>query len=125
MVTGLPAKVAFKALNEYGKPADIRGQIYNESGELQTEFSSYHQGMGAFEFTPQPGEKYYAQLTEPAGIDLDYFLPEALDRGYSLQVVGQNNDQLQIGGTQYRNGSFDGDLTYPWRSIPSCYDSTI
>ncbi|MEZ4959711.1 MAG: carboxypeptidase regulatory-like domain-containing protein [Saprospiraceae bacterium] len=86
MVAGLPASVAFKALNEFGKPADVEGKIFNSKGvEIHT-FRSYHQGMGAFEFTPATGEAYTAKLTKPEGIKETYQLPEALPRGFALQV---------------------------------------
>ncbi|MCB0519775.1 MAG: TonB family protein [Lewinellaceae bacterium] len=86
MVAGLPASVAFKALNEFGKPADVEGKIFNSKGvEIHT-FRSYHQGMGAFEFTPATGEAYTAKLTKPEGISETYQLPEALPRGFTLQV---------------------------------------
>jgi TonB family protein len=87
MVAGLPATVAFKALNEWGKPADVEGKIVNAKGLEISSFRSYHQGMGAFHFTPNPGETYTAKLTKPEGIQETFPLPDALPRGYTLQVA--------------------------------------
>ena len=86
MVAGLPATVAFKALNEFGKPADVEGEIFNSKGLKISAFRSYHQGMGAFDFTSEPGEAYIARLTKPVGIVEKFALPETLPRGFTLQV---------------------------------------
>lgn len=87
MVAGLPATVAFKALDEFGKPADVEGKIYNSKGLEISTFRSYHQGMGAFDFTPATGESYIARLTKPEGIKESFQLPEAMPRGFALKVM--------------------------------------
>lgn len=93
MVNGMNQRIAFKALNEFSKPADVEGIIVNAKGEYISEFKSYHAGMGAFNFTPKVGETYKARITQPAGILDEYELPEALQAGYVLQVnPGMNND---------------------------------
>ncbi len=86
MVAGLPAVVAFKALNEWGKPADVSGKIVNSKGVEVAQFESYHQGMGAFNFTPASGEVYHAVLTKPEGIFEKYGLVEAFTRGFSMKI---------------------------------------
>ncbi|MBK7938070.1 MAG: hypothetical protein IPJ82_13695 [Lewinellaceae bacterium] len=60
-VAGLPCRMAFKALNEFGKPADVEGTVVNSRGEQVCAFSSYHDGMGAFDFIPKAGERYEAR----------------------------------------------------------------
>ncbi len=86
LVNGLESKVAFRALNEFDKPADIEGIILNEKGVQVTTFSSFHQGMGAFNFTPKANEKYIAKITKPQNIIENYSIPEALPRGYVMDV---------------------------------------
>lgn len=96
MVANLPAKVAFKALNEYGSPADVEGLVKDSKGNTVAQFRSYHQGMGAFDFVPKSGETYTAQITKPANIKGTYTLPSALARGYNLGIEKQTADSIFI-----------------------------
>lgn len=77
---------AFKALNEFGKPADVEGTIYDSNHKVITSFKSYHDGMGAFRFEPKSGEKYYALLNRPHGIMQLYTLPEPKQDGYLMEI---------------------------------------
>jgi alpha-2-macroglobulin-like protein len=86
LVCGLDNNVGFSALNEFDKPADVEGVVLTEKGSKVATFSSFHQGMGAFKFSPQSGEKYYVKITKPEGITETFNLPEALERGYVLNV---------------------------------------
>lgn len=92
LVTGLESKVAFRALNEFNKPADIEGVLLNQNGNQITSFSSFHQGMGAFTFIPKPHETYHIKITKPEHIDESYALPEALPKGYVLNVDAAANE---------------------------------
>lgn len=96
LVEGLPNKVAFKALNEFGKPADIEGEIIDAEEHVVAGFSSYHQGMGAFVLPCLPGMNYTARITKPKGIEQQFTLPEMLDRGYVMNVTEQNSTLLQL-----------------------------
>lgn len=86
MVVGAKNRIAFKALNIYGKPADVKGQVLGDDGKVVADFSSYHQGMGAFEFVPENGTKYEVKITHPAGISTTFRLPEVLSSGYLMRV---------------------------------------
>jgi hypothetical protein len=96
MVAGLPAVVAFKALNEWGKPADVSGKIVNSKGVEVAKFESYHQGMGAFNFTPASGETYHAVLTKPVGIAEKYGLADAFPRGFSMKINPLQQDVMTV-----------------------------
>lgn len=86
LVCGLDNNVAFAALNEFGKPADVEGVVLTEKGSKVATFSSFHQGMGAFKFNPQSGEKYSVKITKPEGITETFALPSALEHGYVLNI---------------------------------------
>lgn len=86
LVCGLDNNVAFAALNEFGKPADVEGVVLTEKGSKVASFSSFHQGMGAFKFNPQSGETYHVKITKPEGISETFKLPSVLERGYVLNV---------------------------------------
>ncbi|MEM0998639.1 MAG: MG2 domain-containing protein [Bacteroidota bacterium] len=97
LVAGLPSKVAFRARNEFGKPADIEGEIIDHQGATVAEFKSFHQGMGAFAFHPsENGETYHARITQPEGVKGTYPLPAPLPRGYLLNVDGSDDKELAV-----------------------------
>ena len=90
LVEGIESWVAFKALNENGKAADIKGEVRDESGNTVATFSSYHFGMGKFRFLPNAGHQYKAVITSPAGIQAVYPLPAAAVTGVQMHVEKQN-----------------------------------
>ncbi|MBC7920476.1 MAG: TonB family protein [Ferruginibacter sp.] len=96
LVENVEGRVAFKALNEFGKPADIRGLVLDGEGNTVTELISYHQGMGAFALKPAGGQSYRVKITQPAGIGREYALPRALPKGYALAVNPTDADKLRV-----------------------------
>lgn len=96
MIQGLDNTVAFNALNEFGKPADIEGVVLTEKGSRVATFSSYHQGMGAFKINPQPNEKYHVKITKPEGIKETFLLPESLERGYNMSVDNSKEGEVRV-----------------------------
>lgn len=84
MVEGVNNNIAFKATTGNGTPVDVHGTIKNSKGETVAEFSSWHDGMGMFELTPLPGEKYQAVIAD-AGFTFN--LPAAVNKGVALMVI--------------------------------------
>jgi len=95
LVEGLETNVAFKAIDEFGKPADIEGVVKDKTGRITAEFTSFHNGMGAFVFEPKIGQDYQVFITKPKGITKAYTLPERLSRGWVLNVT-DNKDNLDV-----------------------------
>ena len=91
MVVGLPCKIAFAAVNEFGKPAEISGIIRNQKGETLANIQSFHDGMGSFELTPTLNQSYNLRLGEQT-----FELPQALKNGYAMQVLKQQNNQINV-----------------------------
>lgn len=96
LIQDVESKVAFKALNEFGKPADIEGIILDEKNQQVGDFKSFHQGMGAFEFKPEGTKRYTAKITKPEGIEKIYVLPSPLSNGYRLLVTAQEKEEASI-----------------------------
>jgi hypothetical protein len=96
LVTGLDGTVAFRALNEFGKAADIEGVVLTEKGSQVSSFSSYHMGMGAFSFTPQLNEKYHVKITKPEGIKTIYPVPAALPNGFSMIIDNAKKGEVGV-----------------------------
>lgn len=109
-VAGLPCHMAFKAVNEYGKAADVEGVVQDSRGQQVATFASWHNGMGAFDFEPQPGEQYTARLTQPASAAeaprakaaRSYELPELRSQGFALHLEDHTADGLvfQVAATR-------------------------
>jgi len=93
-IAGTENKVAFEALNEFGKGADVSGEVVDDRGNIITSFGSYHLGMGAFSFAPDKDRKYYARIITPAGNDELRELPAAMDTGYLLSLAEKDKHRL-------------------------------
>ena len=91
LVSGLPAKVAFKALNEQGYGVAVAGKVYNNQQQEIAAFDTQHGGMGTFNFVPQDTGPYMARIKLPDGSFKDYPLPEVSRTGITLQVVNPFN----------------------------------
>lgn len=96
LVEGIRTKVAFRILNEFGKPADGAGKILNTNGKTVATFESFHQGMGVFWLQPEAGQTYSAQLTQTAQSEKRWKLPPALPKGYALGITQKNAAPLQL-----------------------------
>ena len=77
LVAGTENRVAFKALDWRGKAQDIQGVVKDDMGEVVAGIEAYHQGMGAFSFTPTEGRVYHAEIEGSTG-NMRYPLPAAL-----------------------------------------------
>lgn len=104
-VCNLTSLIAFQALNEFSKGADIEGYITDNKNNKVTEFSSFHRGMGAFILTPQKDKRYKAHITRPKGISESFDLPEPLPQGYVLRIeeINQNSIKIAVGSTRDEN----------------------
>ncbi|WP_062057058.1 TonB-dependent receptor plug domain-containing protein [Aquimarina longa] len=92
-IIGTENTIAFKAVNKFGKPADISGEIVNEKGEIIKTFDSYHDGMGSFIFTPT-SEKYSARITAPFKSDSLIPLPSIDKIGTKFSLKKKKNTYL-------------------------------
>ncbi len=96
LVSGLSNQLAFRALNEFGKPADVEGIVLTEKGSQVAAFKSFYQGMGAFPIIPQQGENYHVKITKPEGIEQTFPLPQALKRGYVMNVDNSKAGEMSV-----------------------------
>ncbi len=100
LISGLPSRIYFSAKNSLDKAADVEGKIVDENGKTLTRFSSFHNGMGRFEFTANKDETYFAVITKPSGIDAKFPLPTAKAEGCSLQAIDDysgSQDNIRVG----------------------------
>jgi hypothetical protein len=93
LIAGLKSIVAFKALDENGKPFQVNGDIFNSKNEKVTSFTSTHDGMGIFELQALPNELYSASIQLPGGQQKKVQLPAVKPEGITLTI--DNNNSLK------------------------------
>lgn len=84
LVVGTPNNIAFKSVDENGFPFTVRGIVKDDAGNEVVRFTTLHDGMGVFSFTPQEGKNYHAELVHEPGIK--HNLPEATRTAVALQL---------------------------------------
>ena len=103
LVAGLKSRVYFEARTPANKPADLEGEIVDEtSNEVAGTFRSEHEGRGRFELTPAAGHTYAARITSPAGIRRTFPLPAVAPDGAVLRIpqdVFRAGEPLRVGVT--------------------------
>jgi alpha-2-macroglobulin-like protein len=95
LLVGYNNTVALKSIDKNGKPADVKGEILDQSGNIICNFSTFHDGMGKFNFTPIANTKYYAAIKSNATSQL-IDLPKAKLSGAKIEVTNQNNKEVSI-----------------------------
>jgi hypothetical protein len=97
LVSGLPAYIAFKAINEDGYGANVAGKIYNSKQQEVAEFNSTHKGIGTFNMLPRTGEVYSAKIKLPDGSFKTFPLPLVKGSGITLKVNNPfKSDSLEV-----------------------------
>lgn len=97
LVTGLPAKVAFKLVDQKtGRGVDCRGALLGPANDTVARFNSLKFGMGTFAFTPLANTRYRVLLTDRQGRTLTRSLPPVDETGYTMQADETDDGQLRI-----------------------------
>jgi hypothetical protein len=86
LVAGISAQVAFKAIGNDGRAINVEGRILNAKQQQVQTFKSQYKGMGSFSLTPEPGERYVAEIRLSETLKKTYFLPTVEAEGTSLSV---------------------------------------
>lgn len=94
LVAGVENRVAFKALNEFGKGADVAAVLVDERDNAITRFSSFHMGMGDFRFTPEEGKEYRVKVEKPVSGPV-FAVPPAKADAMAL-MIKEESDGLSV-----------------------------
>lgn len=97
LINGIPTNIAFKALNENGKPVDVKGDVMDGKGRKIASFESYHSGMGKFSFTPAADQVYTVKISSPANITEVFKLPVAKQEGVVINIT---DNKIRLAATQ-------------------------
>lgn len=95
-VSGLPNKVAFKAVDKYGKGIDFDGVIIDDSGTEVLEIKSSCKGTGSFVIQPEKGKKYGAEVRFAGNVVKKTDLPKQKDEGIILTVNAMDSALIEI-----------------------------
>jgi len=86
LITGVPCKVAFKAINTAGLGVSAKGILSDNEGNEISSFVTSHLGMGYFMFTPTTNKLYTATVNFADGTKTMVGLPKSVDKGISLVI---------------------------------------
>ncbi|MCG8319954.1 MAG: MG2 domain-containing protein [Cytophagales bacterium] len=117
-VENVNTRIAFKAVNEFGKGADISGTVIDGDGHIITQFESFHRGMGAFDIKPLEGKKYFVRLDTPAGNETSILLPPALVSGFVLNLKENSESFIEwlvhapVSGNVHLVSHVHGEIVY-------------
>jgi hypothetical protein len=124
LVAGLPARVAFKAINEDGLGVHLEAKVYDAKGQQVALLSGNHKGMGSFDLIPQAAEQYTARLSLPDGSYKNYPLPAVKLSGLTMKIANPLNkdscevivsatpDRINSGSTYFLMGQARGKVYY-------------
>ncbi len=100
LLSSVLSKVAFKAIRFDGMGIDAKGTLVDDANNTVAQFSSQHLGMGAFEFTPDAGKSYKANVTFADGTKASYDLPKPRTSSIGISLrQDSTNVILQIAST--------------------------
>lgn len=94
LIAELPMQVGFKAIRSDGLGIDLTGEIVDPEGKVVANLSSLHLGMGKFDFTPQVGNVYFANVNFADGTKGTFQLPAVKAEGITLVV--DNSDPVNL-----------------------------
>ncbi len=89
LLAGTQNKVAFKAANILGAGVEATGTITDNRGNEVLTFTTFHNGMGSFSFTPQEGVEYEARVVFENGDAKRIRLPKAKSQAIMLSADNQ------------------------------------
>ena len=95
LVSGLPAKVAFRAVDGQGKGLAFSGVLLGAANDTVARFAPTRFGIGHFTFTPT-AQDYRAVITVAGGRTLTAPLPAVYGQGYAMQVTEEDGGRLRI-----------------------------
>ncbi len=86
IINGKKSKLVFDIKNGNNYPLKCSGKLFANDSILISEFTPQINGMGYFEFTPDPSIKYHVELQQKGGNISRYDIPEAVNTGLILKA---------------------------------------
>lgn len=96
LISGIPVKIAFKAVQANGRSVEVKGTITDNDGNVVVDFASAHLGMGAFVLVPDVNKTYSASVSTSGGLKKVFVLPKIKPSGITLAVNNTSSDNLGL-----------------------------
>lgn len=95
LIEGAITKIAFRAVDDEGRPVAVKGTVTDSANKEALHFWSMHDGMGEFILETNSRKAYSGDVLFPDGSRQHVRLPEVKTSGISLQA-GQTGNSVQI-----------------------------
>ena len=95
-IYGIPQRVALNAVTAEGRTIKVKGDVRNQRGEKVAEFISGEFGPGLVEFTPKPGETYFAYPGGKAFSGMKWPLPIPESSGIAMRVNKLQKEMVEV-----------------------------
>ncbi len=86
LLSGFPNKIAFKAIDQWGRPVKIKGVVTGNDGKAVDSLRVQHDGMGFVLLNPSAGSSFTAKWKDEQNKEYTTPLPEIKKSGAHLQV---------------------------------------
>ena len=96
LVAGLNSKIAFKAVDAFGKPLQFNGAIIGVGNDTLVKFSPQQFGLGSFYFKPQENIKYSICIQPVEGKPFYTTLPKIFAQGTVMSVKTEGDSVIKI-----------------------------
>jgi len=94
LINTITSRVAFKANNQFGYPANVKGAVFTAAGKFVDSIITRHDGLGSFMLRPVKGETYVAKWKDEFQVQHTSALPVAKEFGATIQAFEQNNNLM-------------------------------
>lgn len=96
LVAGSENHVGFRASAINGQWVDIEGILLDQTGAFITRLKTTANGIGSFRFTPSALQTYRVRITQPEGIQQEFTLPKAQEKGVVWEIKQGTPDVLSV-----------------------------
>lgn len=93
-VAGVTNRIAFRAVDLNGKPAELSGKLLINNKEVSN-VSTYHQGRGSFSIIPNEKDKVVLQLEKPFKQEIPVVLT-ITDAGFAMSCSSPDKNNISI-----------------------------
>jgi hypothetical protein len=95
LLTNTIQRIVYRAIDPFGNPANVSGQIYDQFGNQAGVGKILKPGLGLISLMPASGQKYYFKIDTKQGEDQKFLLPAAINDGSSFTLVKTEKEQIK------------------------------
>lgn len=95
LLSGVNNRVAFKAVNEFGKGVDFKAKLIKNDTIIIDTIKPVHNGMGWFWIKAEKKDKYHIEILNH-NLTPKFNLPKAIDEGVILQLKHVTDNEIII-----------------------------